>query len=54
MPKFCVNVQEVSYGFVEIEAASEEEARSKATDVFHEGKVNWSDTNFEVTSVNAT
>ena len=53
MNKYCVNVQEISHGFVEVEANSEEEAKNKATDMFHSGNVNWGDMDFEITSVNA-
>ena len=51
MAMFHVNVTETSSGFIEIEADTEEEAISKATDIFHSGDVNWDDTVFGVVSV---
>ena len=41
MKKYEVYVEETSYGFVTVEAESEEEAYEKAEDMYFEGQVNW-------------
>lgn len=47
--KYTVKVKEISYGYVEVEADSDEEAEEKAEEVYFEGNVVWksSDTSFE-------
>ena len=52
--KYGVNIQEVSYGSVEVEADSEDEARDIAHDKYSEGFVNWGKTDVtthEVTKI---
>ena len=39
--KYSVKIKEISYGFVEIEAASAEEAEEKAESVYYDGNVIW-------------
>jgi hypothetical protein len=51
MAMFTVEVSETSYGFVELEASSEDEAREKADDAFHQGNVTWSSSEFSVSEV---
>lgn len=46
MEKYGVNVKETSYGFIEIEADSPEEAREKAEEEYHKGNVHWSSSEF--------
>ena len=41
MEKFEVKVTETSYGFVEVEAGSSEEARDKAENEYYLGNVIW-------------
>lgn len=41
MLKFGINVKEVNYGFVEIEAKSQEVALEKAMESYFEGNVHW-------------
>lgn len=41
MLMFGINVKEVNYGFVEIDAKSQEVALEKAMDSYFEGKVHW-------------
>lgn len=51
MNKYTVNVKETSLGFVEIEAASEEEARERAIEACHEGMAHWHGLEYEAQSV---
>ena len=46
MAKFTVSVTETSYGAVEVEADTPEEARSKAAEAYHQGNVHWSTSEF--------
>jgi hypothetical protein len=46
MARYCVNVTEVSYGFVEVEADSAEEACKKAEEAYHLGNVIWPSSEF--------
>ena len=39
--KYSVKVKEISYGVVEVEAASAEEAEEKAESVYYDGNVIW-------------
>ena len=47
MAKFRVSVTETSYGSVEVEAESIEDARSKAEDEYHQGNVIWTSGEFK-------
>jgi hypothetical protein len=51
LEKFTVNVTEISYGFVEFEADSEDEAKDKAEDEYHYGNVVWSSVEFKAHEV---
>jgi hypothetical protein len=51
MNKYHVNIQEISYGYVEVEAASEDEAREKALEIRSEGNANWGKMDAETTTV---
>jgi hypothetical protein len=46
MAKYIVSVMETSYGAVEIEADSPEEAREKAEEAYHQGNVHWTSNEF--------
>ena len=39
--KFIVDVKDVSYGTVEVEADSVEQAEEKAQDMYFSGQINW-------------
>ena len=49
--KYRVSVMETSYGAVEVEADSPEEAREKAEEAFHQGNVHWTSCDFTVQEV---
>ena len=51
MAKFIISINETSYGSVEIEAESEEEAREKAVAAYYDGNVHWGDSEYTITSV---
>ena len=51
MAKYLVNVKEISYGFVEVEADSMEDAPEKATEAFHNGNVIWPSCEFTTLDV---
>ena len=48
MKKYIVKVKEISYGNMEIEANSQEEAESLAEYKYHRGFTNWSDSDYEL------
>ena len=50
MAKFEVSVEEISYGFVTVEAETEEEAYEKAEEMYFEGMVNWTSGDFSYKS----
>ena len=39
--KFIVDVKDISYGTVEVEADSAEQAEEKAQDMYFSGQINW-------------
>ena len=39
--KFIVDVKDISYGTVEVEADSVEQAEEKAQDMYFSGQINW-------------
>ena len=41
-------VKEISYGTIAVEADSEEEAREKAWDEYHDGNTSWGDTDVDL------
>lgn len=45
--KYSVKVTKVSYGVVEVEAASAEEAKEKAESVYYAGNVMWGDSEMD-------
>ena len=52
--KYEVNIQEISYGAVKVEADSDDEARDKAHDMYSQGFVSWGRTDVsthEVTEI---
>ena len=53
--KYSVKVKEISYGVVEVEAASAEEAEEKAESVYYDGNVMWdnSEADYTAAPVNA-
>ena len=48
--KYSVKVKEVSYGVVEVEAASSEEAEEKAGAVYYDGNVIWGNSEVDCTA----
>ena len=48
--KYSVKVKEVSYGFVEVEAASAEEAEEKAESDYCDGNVMWDNSEVDYTA----
>jgi len=52
MAKFEVTVEEISYGFVTIEAETEEQAYEMAEDMYFEGMVNWTGGDFSIKNCN--
>lgn len=53
--KYTVKVKDISYGYVEVEADSVEEAEEKAEEIYFDGNVLWgkSDTSFEARPLHA-
>lgn len=51
MAKYEVYVEEMSYGFVTIEAENEDEAYEKAQDAYFDGQVNWTGGDFNTKNV---
>lgn len=51
MTKYEVGIQEISYGSVEVEAASEDEARELALEICSEGNISWGKMDVETTTV---
>ena len=51
MKKFIVNVEAVEYGWVEVEAENEDEARELALEAEAEGMINWGNSEICVCSV---
>ena len=49
--KYRVNVKEISYGSVVVEADNEDEAYDKAYDAYGEGRVWWGDSDFQIMDV---
>lgn len=45
---YVFSVKETSYGSVSVEADSEEEAREKAWDEYHNGNTYWGDTDIDL------
>lgn len=41
LKKYIINVTETSYGYIEVEASSPEEAEELAQEVYNEGNTNW-------------
>ena len=48
--KYSVKVKEISYGVVEVEAASAEEAEEKAVSVYYDGNVIWGNSEVDCTA----
>ena len=48
--KYSVKVKEISYGVVEVEAASAEEAEEKAESVYYDGNVMWDNSEVDCTA----
>ena len=44
--KYRVSVMETSYGAVDVEADSPEEARERAEEAYHQGDVHWTSSEF--------
>ena len=51
MAIYNVNVKEISYGFVDVEADSVDDARTKVTDIYHNGNVAWASNDFEMLDI---
>ena len=47
---YSVKVKEISYGVVEVEAASAEEAEEKAESVYYDGNVIWGNSEVDCTA----
>ena len=48
--KYSVKVKEISYGVVEVEAASAGEAEEKAESVYYDGNVMWDNSEVDCTA----
>ena len=46
--EYRVNLNEISYGSLVIEADSEEDARVKASEEYHRGNVKWVDSEVKI------
>jgi len=51
MAIYSVNVKEISYGFVDVEADSVEDARTKVIEEYHNGNVAWASNDFQMLDV---
>jgi len=51
MAIYSVNVKEISYGFVDVEADSVEGARTKVIEEYHNGNVAWASNDFQMLDV---
>lgn len=47
--KYSVKVKEISYGVVEVEADSAEEAEEKAESIYYDGNVVWDNSDVDYT-----
>jgi hypothetical protein len=54
MKKYLVNVKEINYGWVEVEARDEQEASDKATMEIENGNVVWTKTDCEIEEIKKT
>lgn len=48
--KYSVKVKDISYGVVEVEAASAEKAEEKAEPVYYDGNVMWDNSEVDYTA----
>ena len=46
--KYVVDIKDTSYGVVEVDASSKEEAEEMASGMWYEGKVEWVDCDLEL------
>ena len=46
--KYLVDIKDTSYGVVEVDASSKEEAEEMASGLWYEGKVEWVDCDLEL------
>ncbi len=46
--KYIVDIKETSYGVIEVDADSKEDAEDMASDLWYEGKVEWVDCDLDV------
>jgi len=46
--KYVVDIKDTSYGVVEVDASSKEEAEEMASGLWYEGKVEWVDCDLEL------
>lgn len=46
--KYVVDIKDTSYGVVEVDASSKEEAEEMASGLWYEGKVEWLDCDLEL------
>ena len=46
--KYVVDIKDTSYGVVEVDACSKEEAEEMASGLWYEGKVEWVDCDLDV------
>ena len=49
--KYTVFIKEINWGFVKVEADSEEEAKDKAANKYYDGHIYWGDADMEIADV---
>lgn len=54
MPRYIIEIKEVNYGHLELEADCYEDACEKVYDAWSNGKVFWADGNIDIISVKET